>query len=278
MLRYEGFGQEQEMDHFIDRKMMELRVCMPGVILDFDPAAQTVTAQPSVKMKAGMEKDGSMGNYVDLPPVLNVPLVIPYAQGAGLLLTLPIQAGDECLLLFADRAIDNVAEHGGLQPPPIGPMESTNHPRAHHLTDAICIPGFISRRKAVPDYSTENIEMRDRERKHLISLGPSGITITDGAATISLSGGAVSIDAPAGLTETSQSSMSRITPAAQAILGSNMQIDGSGGNVFSGPLHATGAVTTDADVSNGAGTCLGTHTHSGIMPGGDSTASPNQGS
>ena len=279
MIRHEGLGEDQGLDRFIDRKMMELRVCMPGVIQAFDPATQTVTAQPSIKMKAGMEEDGSMGKYVDLPPILKVPLVIPYAQDAGLLLTLPIRPGDECLLLFADRAIDYVAEHGGVQPPPIGPMESTSHPRAHHLTDAICIPGFIAERKAVPAYSTENIEMRDRERKHFISLGPSGITITDGDATIRVSGGVVNIDAPGGLVETSQGPMSRTTPATQSIAGSNVQIGGDGGgNTFSGPLHATGPVSTDADVSNGAATTLGTHTHGGILPGGGDTAQPNSGS
>ena len=279
MIRNEGLGKNQNLDRFVDRKMMEMRVCMPGVILDFDPVAQTVTAQPSIKMKAGMEEDGHMGKYVDLPPILNVPLVIPYAQGAGLLMTVPIRSGDECLLVFADRAIDHVAEFGGVQPTPIGPMEATSHPRAHHLTDAICIPGFIPERKAVPAYSTENIELRDRERKNFISLGPDGIIITDGEATWSMREGKLTIDAPGGLIETSQGLMVRTTPATQSIAGSNVQIGGDGGgNTFSGPVHATEAITTDADVANGAGTTLGTHTHGGIMAGGGDTASANAGS
>lgn len=270
---YNGISEEQALPALIDRRMASMRVCLPGLILAFDPAAQTVTAQPSIKMKITVDSP----EYMELPPILNVPLVIPYAQGKGLLLTLPIQPGDECLLIFADRSIDNVAEHGGIQPSNIVSEEATATPRAHHLTDAICIPGFISRPQAVPAYNTENIELRDRERTNYISLGPSGITITDGTATWTMSGGAVTLDAPAGLTETSQAAMTRTTPATQTITGSNVQI-GSGGNTLTGTLHATGTITTDADVSNGASTTLGTHTHSGIMPGGSNTDQPNPGS
>ena len=277
---YSSVDPQQEMELFTEVKMKDLHVCLPGIIQSFDPTAQTVTVQPAVKMKTVREEGGeSSVQYVNMPPIINVPVVIPYAQGAGLLLTLPIRAGDECMLVFADRAIDNVAEFGGVQPPPIVPVEGTTTPRAHHLTDGICIPGFIARPKAVPDYNTENIELRDRDRKTYISLGPSGITITDGTATWTMSDGVVTIDAPGGLIETSNGPISRSTPATYTVTCSNVRIGGEGGgNTFSGPLHATEDITTDADLANGGGTRLGTHTHGGILPGGADTQPPNTGS
>jgi hypothetical protein len=199
--------------------------------------------------------------YLDLPPLQNVPLVLPYAQGAGLLLTLPITSGDPCLLIFADRPIANVAEHGGIQPPDTGLERPKNRMRSHHLSDAICIPGFITRPQAVPAYSAENIELRDKERNAYISLGPAGIEITDGTALWKMSGGMVEVNAPAG----------------NYLTAPNINMRKDGDSAFTGALHVGGQLSSAADMRNGSGTTLGTHTHKGVQTGNSSSGSPNAG-
>lgn len=228
-----------------DRMAGQIRCAMPGIIVSFDPATQTATAQPAVKMKVNL---GDEIKQMELPVISGVPVVLPFAQGAGLLLTLPIRPGDECLLIFGDRAIDNFVQAGGVQPTLTTANEETTSPRAHSLADAICIPGIISNPQAVPEYNTDNIELRDRERKAYISLGPEGITITDGAAVWAMKDGAVNMDAPAGIDYT--------TPANMNVSSRNMDLGDN--NRISGGLKSDKGTFTDKD-----GVVLNTHRHGG---------------
>ncbi len=252
-----------------DRLAAEVRCAMPGIITEFFPETQTATVQPAIKMKLNL--DGKP-EYRDMPLILNTPVVLPFAQSAGLLLTLPIKPGDECLLVFSDRAFDNFMQLGGSQPTPIQPHDEVCSPRAHSLADAICIPGIISNPQAVPAYNTEHIELRDRERKQYLSLGPTGITITDGEAVWNMKGGKVTLDAPAGIEETSQSPVSRTTTARQTLVGSNFRV-GAPGSLATGvdyienTLQSLNGTFIDSDGVN-----LGSHIHTGVYPG-DGTSS-----
>jgi hypothetical protein len=209
---------------------------------------------------------------MDLPPVANVPVVLPFAQGAGLLLTLPIRGGDECLIVFADRSLDNFVQSGGVQPSVATASEDTTTPRSHSLADAICIPGIISNPQAVPEYNTDNIELRDRERVQYISLGPEGITITDGTAKWNMQDGKVTLDAPAGIQETSQGPISRVTPGRQTFKGNNVKIgDGTSGGTdeIENTLQSRNGTFIDKDGVN-----LNGHTHVGVESGPDTTGEP----
>jgi hypothetical protein len=74
---------------------------------------------------------------VNLPLLINVPIVFP-ASG-GFLLTLPLAAGDEVLVVFASRCIDSWWQSGGVG----RPMEA----RMHDLSDGFAIPGPRSQAK-----------------------------------------------------------------------------------------------------------------------------------
>ena len=234
----EDFGMQ------FDRMAAQMRCALPGIIQGFDPATQTATVQPAIKMKVNLEGEVS---HISLPTVQNVPVVLPFSQGAGLLLSLPIQSGDECLLVFADRGIDHFTQGGGMQAAAVCGSNNTSSPRAHSLSDAICIPGIISNPQAVPQYNLENIELRDRERKQYISLGPKGITISDGTATWNMKDGAVTMDAPGGTITTAPS------------------------NQVNGEMVANELKLAD-------GTTFSSHTHKGVQSGSGNTGSPNGGS
>lgn len=246
------------------RMTAQIRCAMPGVIQSFDPATQTATVQPALKMKITLGKDVS---HLSLPVVQNVPVVLPFAQTAGLLLTLPIKAGDECLLIFADRGMDNFIQAGGVQPTPSSGNEDTTTPRAHHLTDAICIPGIISNPQAVPEYNTEHIELRDRERKQYISLGPEGITITDGKAKWNMKDGAISTEAPKGITEKADTA-SRTTTGKNTFVGNNVSIgkEGSAMDELENSLKSRKGTFIDTNGRDSSG-----HGHSGVMAGSANT-------
>ena len=173
MAEYTFFSPSEAFKYQFKVEAAQLRMALPGIIETFDPATQIATVRPACRMKVNV---GDGVKYVDMPVLKHVPVVLPFSQGAGLLLTLPIQPKDECLIIFADRAIDDFVTYGGIQNSETSVQPDVSIPRIHHLTDAICIPGIISMPQAVPGYSTSHIELRDRERKNFLSLGPSGIT------------------------------------------------------------------------------------------------------
>ena len=240
------------------REAGKLRVAVPGVIRSFDAATQTASVQPALKMKINL---GDGVRHLPMPVIDTVPVVLPFAQTAGLLLTLPIQPGDECLVVFADKAIDHFVESGGLQAAETSASEDTTTQRGHHLTDAICIPGIISNPQAVPEYSTTHIEMRDRERKHFISMGPDGITISDSTATWKMAEGKVTLDAPMGIDYRTAQNMD--------IHSRNMDLSDSN-RIYGCLISETGTFIDKKGVS------LGTHTHPGDS--GGTTGTPNPGS
>lgn len=259
----EAFGLQ------FNRMAEKVWCALPGIIVSFDAQTQTATVRPAIKMKVNI---GEGVEQRDMPTIENVPVALPFAQGAGLLLTLPLQGEDECLLVFADRAIDNFVQLGGAQPTVTTASEDTTSPRNHHLSDAVCIPGLISNPQSVPAYNTENIEIRDRARRHYISLGPGGITITDGVANWTMSRGKVTLNAPTGIEETSAGPIRQITTAPQTIIGTNIAIDGmNGSGIYEIEKTLKSRQGTFIDKN---GVNLNTHLHTGVQPGPGNTGQP----
>ena len=97
------------------------RVSIPARVVAYDPAAQTVDADPDILKPGGQP----------LPRVFACPVQMP--TGAGLGVALPLAAGDPVLLVFSDRSLEEWLTSGKRGAP--------SDPRTHHLTDAIAIPG-----------------------------------------------------------------------------------------------------------------------------------------
>ncbi|HVT06739.1 MAG TPA: Gp138 family membrane-puncturing spike protein [Polyangia bacterium] len=78
-----------------------------------------------------------------------------FPAGGGFVLTLPVAQGDECLVVFSERAIDNWFAHGGIQ----GPSEF----RLHDYSDGFAFVGFASKPNAIPVVATDAVELRTRD-------------------------------------------------------------------------------------------------------------------
>lgn len=163
-------------ESIIARMLAQACFAIPGIIEEFNAKTQIAKVYPAIKRKT---INGDSVKYVKMPVILNVPVVVPFAQTVGLLITLPIKKKDEGLIIFADRMIDEFVEKGECQPPECcGADNKTTEPRAHSLTDAIFVPGIISKPKAVPNWSTEAIEIRNRDRTCFFSMNKNcNITI-----------------------------------------------------------------------------------------------------
>ncbi|SQC91535.1 Mu-like prophage protein gp45 [Cedecea neteri] len=107
---------------------------------------------------------------VNYPLLVDVPVVFPH--GGGCSLTFPLKKGDECLVIFADRAIDFWWQSGGIQEP----VDA----RQHSLSDAFVLPGPQSQAKKIGGISSTAVQLRSEDGKAFVELEPGshGITLT----------------------------------------------------------------------------------------------------
>lgn len=165
----EQIGSPDEMFRRLgDKQMNTLRVAIPGIIQSFDPVTQTVVVQPALRERV-KDQDGNL-QWVQLPVLPDVPIVLPRA--GGYVLTMPVQAGDECLVVFADSCIDAWWSNGGIQ--------NQIEMRRHDLSDAFAILGAWSQPNTIPNYNTTAAQLRTIDGASSLSIGPTGTTVVGG--------------------------------------------------------------------------------------------------
>ncbi|WP_411368192.1 Gp138 family membrane-puncturing spike protein [Klebsiella pneumoniae] len=240
-------SKEQADAQLVQAIMSAMRVSMPGIIQSFDPDAVTAVVQPAIK---GAEQDEFGAEVsVNLPLLVDVPVLFP--RGGGCTLTFPVKAGDECLVIFADRCIDFWWQSGGIQEPV--------DERMHDLSDAFCIVGPQSQAKKIGGISTTAAQLRTDDGSAFIEVAAGhDVTVkTSGKLTASADGG-TEITSP------------------EIILNGNVTINGNlsqGMGESGGSATMHGPVTVTNDVTAG-GKSLMTHTHGGVEHGNDSTGEP----
>lgn len=245
----------------LKRVIGQTHVALFGRILTFYPGPpQRCDVQPLTQLKVTL---GDEVQYINLPQLSKIPIIVPQAQGQGLLLTVPLQQGDTVLLLVPDRGIDNFLKSKETTPPPIYTDPTVAEPRSHSLVDAIAIPGLTSDVDSVPSYNTSHIELRDKERKNYISLGADGIVMTDGQASITISGGKVTINAPDTLTATTGKT-EMTSQEGTAITGQSVGVLGVQSTTFHGGgvnIQSESPVTIDSPATVIDGFTFKTHYH-----------------
>lgn len=135
----------------IDARIKDLHTSMPGIIESFDAGTQLASVQPAIR-RIFVSRDGDKETLVpsDLPILINVPVIFP--RGGGFSLTFPVVKGDECLLTFCERSIDNWHETGEVKKP--------GARRFHSLSDATAFVGLSSLPNKVPNYDPTNVELK----------------------------------------------------------------------------------------------------------------------
>ena len=88
-----------------------LRVCVPAEIVSFNGTKRT--ASLAILLKRVLSDGRTVADY---PQIDDVPVLTP--QGGGAYLQFPIAAGDQGLLIFADRNIRAWLASGAAQPLP----------------------------------------------------------------------------------------------------------------------------------------------------------------
>lgn len=245
--------------------------CIPCIVESFNPSDNTITAQPviqNININDGLNVNESF-------PLLNhVPVLFP--GGKDLFITFPINVGDECLVVFADRAIDSWWQQGGEQPPIMS--------RAHDLSDGFAIFAPRSLPNVIQSYDNNSIQIRNKELTSQITINENGKIFVKSDKDIHLTNQDESAFITLQTEGTKKIKLSCPPPGEGVEIDGNLLVTGSvsigGGLAFIGSsanITASGAVTqvnfgTLGIVSNSVQ--LHTHTHGGVQTGSGSTGGP----
>jgi len=150
-----------------------------GIINTFYPATQTA----DIQIAMGELFNGNLKQY---PQLQQVPVIILHG-GSGAI-TFPIQAGDQCLVLFNDRDMDTwyTSNQTGLPP---------NTYRMHNLSDGFALVGLFSGKNHLNSYSMLGIEINHpsvQVNGNLnVSTGANGSFTTVDGATVTVANGII---------------------------------------------------------------------------------------
>lgn len=149
----------------IDNRLKDLHTSMPGIIVEFDAVNQLAQVQPAIKRIFRQERtDEVLLVPTALPVLINVPVIFP--RGGGFSLTFPVKPGDECLIEFCERCIDDWHETGEVKKP--------TSKRFHSLSDAVCFVGISSKPNKIPNYDADNVELKKDDGNVFIKLYQNG--------------------------------------------------------------------------------------------------------
>lgn len=166
---------EDAVGEHIDSALKDTHTCIPGIIESFDKDKQTCQAQPAIQ-RIWTDK-GPM----NLPLCVDCPVAFP--GGGGFFLTFPVEAGDECMIHFSERCIDNWYASGVIAAPA--------DYRMHDLSDGMCVVGINNQAKAISNFSMDGVQLRSRDGQQSISLNTNGtfkVEITS-EGSVSMPGG-----------------------------------------------------------------------------------------
>jgi hypothetical protein len=112
----------------VEAERRDMMTMIPGEVVAYDSATQTATIRPRLKQNFA-------GTVLQAPDLIEVPVAHP--QAGGFIIHKPLKAGDEVLLHFAQRSLDQSGDDASAADGAPG--------RMHDLSDAIAHPASYSK-------------------------------------------------------------------------------------------------------------------------------------
>lgn len=155
-----------------------------GTIQEFDPETQLASVTINYKQPQQQVSDSGVISVIaiDYPLLVSCPVV--FLGGGQAALTFPVQAGDECLILFNDRDFQVWLSGDSNNMPSTG--------RLHSLSDAICLVGVRSSPNVIPSFDTDGVVLRFGENVK-IKVSADAVTLTNGSSTLTLAGDTLTV-------------------------------------------------------------------------------------
>ncbi len=146
----------------IDGRLVDLHTALPGVVVSYDPGAQEADVRVPLRREV-QDTEGSR-SPLDIPVISRVPVLFP--RGGGFSITHPIAAGDEVLLVFAERDASEWLKDGRDHVP--------GSARMHDYSDAVAIPGYASEPNRLSAVNADGLEIRSDDGQTTVTLGSDG--------------------------------------------------------------------------------------------------------
>jgi hypothetical protein len=134
----------------LDGRQAIIWTAMPGILQSFNSTAITAVVQIAVQPQV-LDPSTSTWKNQTIGVCSDCPVKFPWGGGFGL--TLPLQEGDEGLLVLGSRCIDAWWQSGGVQP--------QAELRMHDLSDGFFLPGVFSQPRVIPNISTTRPQFRN---------------------------------------------------------------------------------------------------------------------
>lgn len=123
-----------------------------AMITKFDPATQLCAAKMNYKRTIWTLTSNPLApdtyqytpKYVEYPLIVSAPLVV--VGGGNVNLTMPVQAGDQALVFFNDRSLDDWYRNGA--------VNNLSDLRTHSFSDALVLVGLHSKLNPIQNYDT----------------------------------------------------------------------------------------------------------------------------
>lgn len=222
------------LDNCLSYQLDDLHTMLPAVIIAIDYTTRKVSVQPLVK-KRKRDGDNDAKGLQDMAIIQNVPIVTPASKLA--MLSIPVKVGDEVLLGFFERSVDNYLYSDGSKP--IDPQDY----RKHDYNDAVAIIGLNTFKSALGLHPEDTVLMMNvgTGQECKLSLKPSGdIQMDTPVKVIVNAGGDVDVNASGNMTAT---------------IGGDTTID-RGQTTITGDLRVDGEISSGGDVHTDAGISL----------------------
>lgn len=143
-----------------------VKTCVPGFVLEFDPGTQMGTVQIGLKLQ---DRNGLAS---DRSPTIYVPF--NFAGASGGTLEYKISRGDEGWLHFSQECIDSWVDQGG--------VSVKADLRRFSQDDAYFIPGTRSIPGAIKDFANDGIRLRSNDGGRFLWLKDDGSVAAENPA------------------------------------------------------------------------------------------------
>jgi len=139
----------------IESRLAEVHTMLPARIVKYNEDTGYGTVQIEIKRRF---EDGVLR---DIPQIPGVPIIHNRADNNSAIVHLPIKVGDEGMVVFSERSLDNWSVKGGSVDP--------QDPRKFDFTDAVFIVGLNPKSKTIP---------KSVKGKLAVQYGSSGLRVS----------------------------------------------------------------------------------------------------
>ena len=146
-----------------------------GTIQSFDSEKQTVQVTINYKQTYWVFEDNSKkytSNNLDYPILADCPVIV--LGGGTTRITFPISQGDQCILLFNDRDIDNWYNGSTTSP--------NSTPRLHSFSDCVALIGPNNLNTVIENYDNVRAIITNGTVKNGINPSNNKLTLTNGTS------------------------------------------------------------------------------------------------